>query len=88
MSSFRLFTYITLNFTASKFVALSIFTKIIYKIIYFINYRCFNLSVFKNISTYMLKCKHMTLAVGMLKNIFPLYIKKKKYHLKYANVLL
>ena len=84
MSSFRLFTYITLNFTASKFVALSIFTKIIY----FINYRCFNLSVFKNISTYMLKCKHMTLAVGMLKNIFPLYIKKKKYHLKYANVLL
>jgi hypothetical protein len=33
-------------------------------------------------------CKHVTLAISMLKNIFPWHTKTQDYDLKYANVLL
>jgi hypothetical protein len=35
----------------------------------------------------ILKCKHVTLAVKMLNNIFPFLIEMQNYHLKYPNVL-
>lgn len=34
------------------------------------------------------KCKHMTLGVSMLNNIFHLHTKTYNYHLKHCNVLL
>ena len=39
-------------------------------------------------SSCILKYKHVTLAIGMLNDIFPLHtIRMQNYHLKHANVL-
>ena len=37
----------------------------------------------KNIFLLHTKCKHMTLAIAMLNNTFPLHIELQNYHLKY-----
>ena len=37
---------------------------------------------------HILKCKHMTLAISKLNNIFALYTKAQDYHLTYPNMLL
>ena len=35
----------------------------------------------------VLKCKHMTLAISVLNDIFPLHTQMQNYHLKYSQVL-
>ena len=35
----------------------------------------------------ILECKHMTLAISMLNNIFQLHVKMQNYDLKYPNVI-
>ena len=38
-------------------------------------------------SSYVLPCLHVTFAIGMLDNTFPLHTKMQNYHLKYPNAL-
>ena len=38
----------------------------------------------ENISSCILKCKHLTLAISMLNYIFPLLTEMQNYHLKYS----
>ena len=35
---------------------------------------------------YILRCKHVTVAIGMLNNNFPFHTKMQNYHLEYRNV--
>ena len=41
----------------------------------------------KYLPSCILKCQHITLAIGMLNNIFFLHTKMQNYKLKYPNVL-
>lgn len=38
-------------------------------------------------SSCMVECKHITLDISMLNNIFPCILKREIYHLKYTNDL-